>query len=626
MAILNKYYTTWTSDDSQMYKLEIIPTHSTSDAQNTIANGFVESELPADFLLKDMTFEASLGDIPLGLNTQTLKINLNLGADGSNTANYSILRHKLLRGTDSIAQPLDGSSIPIGLEQDFGFNCFNTFILSKYSISESRYIPFFIGCQKFSAENDIELNKLSPIIKVSIEVYDLMRCIGEMIAPYNWYYLLKCKNTLVNYGTQCTNLQFENKEYTTMDIAYHFKEQPINYTYPIEYYMYNQLVGGLKYKIQTLSSLFTKIEEMYTYYMVVILCNSSTFNINRLGTVKLYTLRGKDALTGNLLSGGFDDVCIVSEVTKPNYVDAIYGENIGGILIDKNGFGQFTNFHEVLSSIFENFFFKGTTTYDYAGSNYSVNLFADYLLPSDVTQFVTSQSTVYDSIKFKLFNETLNLVKAVVSNIEGESDTTEWTYSEQATSSDNTKDIKLMFHTYPILSNGYKNRQQSGNYEYKRNTMNSGTLCYLSEDGEVRKVDSDCKIVFDIAKNNGINLSHTNDISQPFVQQVITEQQKSGLILNICYALVYTMGRPMFKTVEFKTNSIPSVSSSSRGIEAHLFGYRANINYGNLNSVISVWDPLSPAIEIFATVTNYSLDVWSGMANIKFIAHGMEVI
>lgn len=149
MAILNKYYTTWTSDDSQMYKLEIIPTHSTSDAQNTIASGFVESELPADFLLKDMTFEASLGDIPLGLNTQTLKINLNLGADGSDTANYSILRHKILRGTDSIAQPLDGSSIPIGLEQDFGFKCFNTFILSKYSISESRYIPFFIGCQKF---------------------------------------------------------------------------------------------------------------------------------------------------------------------------------------------------------------------------------------------------------------------------------------------------------------------------------------------------------------------------------------------------------------------------------------------------------------------------------------------
>ena len=280
MSILNKYYTTWTSDDSQMYKLEIIPTHSTSDAQNTIASGFVESELPADFLLKDMTFEASLGDIPVGLNTQTLKIIFNVGADGSNTANYSILRHKILRGTDSIAQPLNGSSMPIGLEQDFGFRCFNTYILSKYSSSESRYIPFFIGCQKFAAENEIELTKLSPVIKVSIEVYDIMRCIGEMIKPYNWFYFLKTTHTLVNYGTRCTLQQYEDKEYTFMDIAYHFQEQLPYYTYPIEYYMYNQLVGGLKYKIQTLSSLFQKISEMYTYYMVAILCSSCNFDFS----------------------------------------------------------------------------------------------------------------------------------------------------------------------------------------------------------------------------------------------------------------------------------------------------------------------------------------------------------
>lgn len=627
MAILNKYYTTWTSDDSQMYKLEIIPSHTTVDAQNTITSGFVESELPADFLLKEMTFEATLGDIPVGLNTQTLKILFNLGADGSSTANYSVLRHKILRGTDSIAQPLDGSSIPIGLEQTFGFKCFNTYILSKYSTAAARYIPFFIGCQKFAAENEIELTKLSPVIKVSIEVYDITRCIGEMITPYVWFYFLKTTHTLVNYGQECTNQQYQDKVYTSMEIAYHFQHQPSNYTYPIEYFMYNQLISGLKYKIQSLSDLFQKISEMYTYYMVAILCTSSTFNFDKEDIIQFYRLRAKDEaglLDANRLLDNWTSVCIVSEVTKANYIDPVYGENIGGILIDKNGFGQFTNFHEVLFNILENFLFKGCTIYDFSAGNYSVNLYGSAILPNTETNFTARQETVYDSIKFKLFNETLKTVKAVVSNMQGEIDTTEWTYSEQSTSSDNSKDLKCLFHTYPILTNGTKLLQQSGNYEYKRSTMNVGTLCYLSEDGEVRKVDTECKTYFHFP-TNPIYKSLTQDTSQSFEQQVIMEQQNSGLVLNLCYALVYTMGRSMFKTVEFKTTSNTSASQLTRGIEAHKFGSKVTISYGNLNDVISVWDPLSPAISTIATVVNYSLDIWSGMADVKLIAHGMEV-
>jgi len=621
MAILNKYYTTWTSDDSQMYKLEIIPSHTTVDAQNTYTSGFVESELPADFLLKEMTFEASLGDIPVGLNTQTLKILFNLGADGSSTANYSVLRHKILRGTDSIAQPLDGSMIPIGLEQTFGFKCFNTYILSKYSSTESRYIPFFIGCQKFAAENEIELTKLSPVIKVSIEVYDITRCIGEMITPYVWFYFLKTTHTLVNYGQECTNQQYQDKTYNMMDIAYHFGLPPD------QYHMYNVLTNGLKYKIQSLSDLFQKISEMYTYYMVAILCSSSTFNFDKEDIVQFYTLRANDEaglLNANRLLDNWTSVCIVSEVTKPNYIDPVYGENIGGILIDKNGFGQFTNFHEVLYNILENFLFKGCTTYDYSAGNYSVNLYGSAILPNTETQFTARQDTVYDSIKFKLFSETLKNVKAVVSNMQGELDTTEWNYSEQSTSSDNSKDLKLMFHTYPILTNGQIiGADEAGYNTYKRSTMNVGTLCYLSEDGIVRKVDTACKTYFHFP-TNPIYTSLTQDISQPFTQQLIMEQQNSGLILNLCYALVYTMGRSMFKTVEFKTTSNYSSSGLTRGIEAHTFGSKVTIAYGNLNDVISVWDPLSPAISTIATVTNYSLDIWSGMVDVKLIAHGME--
>lgn len=635
MAILNKYYTTWTSDDSQMYKLEIIPSHTANDAQDTLNNGFDETQLPDDFLLRDMTFEASLGDIPLGIATQTLKINFNIGADGSNTTNYGVLRNKLLRGTDSTCQPLDSGGSIIGLEADFGFKCFNTFILSRSDDSGATYVPIFIGCQKFAADNEIELTKLSPVIKISVEIYDIGRCIGEIIKPRIWFYYLKCKHELVNYGSECDTLQYEDKEYHYMDIAYHFGQQPSNYNYLISYYMYNRLLGGLTYKIQTLASLFTKMDIMYTDHMVSLLCSSCNYYFDKYQSINFKTL-STPSVAGTTLDQ-YNDVCIVSEVNDFNFLDSeypnIYGNCIGGILKDKEGFGQFTNFHEVLNTISENFLTNMTQTYGYGGGSYSVQVKVDTLIPYDSSNFVVRQSTVYDNIKFKLFNETLNTCKAVVSNIQGDSDTTDWTYNEQATSGDNSKDLKLLFHNLPLLTNGFKKINDTFNpppperigndasQYYQRSTMNPGTLCYLSEDGQVRKVDTNCSIIY---RNfySPISISNTINRNETFVQQVITEQQNNGLPYNLCYAIVFAMSKPTFKTVEFRTTSKPSNNSSLRGIEPNKFGLRATISYGNLNQVLGVWDPTTPAISVLGTIINYSLDIWSGMADVKLIAHG----
>jgi hypothetical protein len=58
-----------------MYKLEIIPSHNQIDTADTYASGFVVTQLPNDFLLKDMTLDLDLGDIPVGLMNSTLKLN-----------------------------------------------------------------------------------------------------------------------------------------------------------------------------------------------------------------------------------------------------------------------------------------------------------------------------------------------------------------------------------------------------------------------------------------------------------------------------------------------------------------------------------------------------------------------
>jgi len=635
MAILNKYYTTWTSDDSQMYKLEIITTHTTTDAQDTIASGFVELELPNDFLLKDMTFEATLGDIPIGIATQTLKLNLNLGASFPVGANYSTLATKILRGTDSNCAPIDSSGSIIGTS-DFLFKCFNTYILSRSDDSGVTYAPIFIGCQKFAAETEIEITKLSPIVKISIEVYDIGRCIGEMIKPLVWFYYLRCKHELVSYGSECTTDQYEDKEYTYMDIAYNFGEQPENYNYLVSYFMYNQLTGGLKYKIQTFDRLYGKIRLMYTEHLRSIICSDCYFYIDLDQNASFYKL-STPTINGTRLDQ-FEDVCLVSEITDPKYSDPeysyIYGNCLGGMLKDKNGFGQYTNFHEILNNIAENFLYKATTTYQVYGTGYAASLYLDRMLPFISSNFSVQASTVYDTVKFKLFNETLNTCKTVVSNIQGELDTTEWTYSEQATSGDNSKDLKLLFHNLPILTNGYvvdnpdfvanppeRIRYESNKY-YKRNTINVGNLCYLSEDGEVRKVDTKCDIGY--RTDYSLTKSLAIDREQSFIRQVITEQQNNGLALVLAYAMVFTMSKTTFKTLEFKTTTKPNASSSLRGILPEKFGTAATVLY-SISNVLINWDPPSPEISPRATIVNYNFDVYSGMVDIKLIVHGLEV-
>ena len=637
MAILNKYYTTWTSDDSQMYKLEIIPSHTANDAVDTINSGFVNVQLPNDFLLKDMAFEASLGDIPLGIATQTLKVAFNLGADGTGVADFAVFINSLLRGTDSKGAPVNSANAIVGTS-DFQFDCFNAVILSRSDNAGSTYNPIFIGCQKYAAENELQLTKLSPIINYSVEFYDIGRCIGEFIKPITWFYYLRCKHELVNYGSQCTNLQYEDKQYTALDIAYHFGEQPSYYNYLLSYYNYNRFPQKFSYKIQTLRSFITKMDTMYSDHMCAILCSSVNFYFEPYNQTMLFTTLKTPSIAGTSLNQ-YDDVCIVSEVNLQGFSDPefsyIYGNCIGGILKDVDGFGQYTNFHEVLNNILENFLFKGTQTYAYSGGSYSCEVRLETMISNVNSQFTVQQSTVFDSIKFKMFNETLNTCKAVVSNVKGDRDTTDWTYSKQATSGDNSKDVKLLFHNLPLLTNSYDQINDifnppppeririDANKTNIRNTINAGNLVYLSEDEIVRKVDTDCKVRY--RPSTFLNKKLAIDRNQSFEQQVITEQQYNGMPLNICYAIVYAMSQIPLKILEFTTTSKPNANENLRGIEPINFGYAVTISYANLNTILGSWDPPSPAISSIGTIISYNLDIYSGMVDVKILAHGEPV-
>jgi hypothetical protein len=597
-----------------MYKLEIIPSHNQVDTADTYASGFVVTQLPNDFLLKDMALDLDLGDIPVGLMNSTLKLNFNIGADGTGVSNYANLRTKLLRGTDSSNFPFSDSFVVLNLFGYGNFQCFNTYILSRSDDGGTTYIPIFIGCQKFAAENEIELTKLSPVIKLSIEVYDITRCIGEMIRPEIWFAYLKATNDAINYGQYCTTFVKEDTNYNRIQISSH------NQTGSTKTRLDDKLTNGITFKIQTFEQLYLKITRMYSDHFRSIMCEYVTLDFGTFFTAINFKSQRTWTTSAINFTNQMGTVCYISEINQVGYSSnlhpLIYGNCIGGMLFDKEGFGQYSNFHEVAGALFENFMQKVTYEYEITNiPNIAVNLIPDYAIATDSANFAANQSNLYDSIKFKLFNETLNTCKAVVSNIKGDSDTTDWSYSVQTTSGDNSKDLKFLFHNLPLLT--YRNNTQATKENgidfnvFFRNTINIGTLVYLSDDGIVRKVDSQCitSWFYDY-----IDYSTTINTSQTLIQQIITEQQQSGFMQNACFAIVQFMGLSTFKIAEFKTRSSL--------LKPEKFGRFGTISYGNINPIIGDWNPSGTLAR--GTVTKYNLDIWSGMADVTMMLNGVQ--
>jgi hypothetical protein len=596
-----------------MYKLEIIPSHNQVDTADTYASGFVNTQLPDDFLLKDMSLDLDLGDVPVGMMNSTLKLNFNIGAAAAGTANYDSLRTKLLRGSDSTNYPFSDSFVVLDLFGYGNFQCFNTYILSRSDDGGTTYIPIFIGCQKFAAENEVTLTKLSPIITLSVEVYDIVRCIGEMIRPEIWFAYLKATNDDVNYGAYCSTYVKEDKEYHSMQISSH------NQTGAVKTLLEDRLTNGLTFKIQTFAQLYAKVSRMYSDHFRSIMCEYVTLDFTGFfSSMNFKSQRTWTTSESNIPDQG-GTVCYISEINQAGYLSnlhpLVYGNCIGGMLFDKEGFGQYSNFHEIAVALQENFMQKVNYEYDIGNSgNLSVILVAETPIPYASANFSATQSNVYDSIKFKLFNETLNNCKAVVSNIQGDSDTTDWSYSLQTTSGDNSKDLKFLFHNLPLLT--YRNNTLLGDEEgnpydiFYRNTINIGTLVYLSEDGIVRKVDSHCITGWNW---DYVDYSTTINTTQGLIQQIITEQQQSGLMQNACFAIVQFMGLATFKLAEFTT--LQSL------LRPEKFAKYGTIQYYNLNPIIGVWDP--SGILARGTVTKYTLNIYSGMADVTMMVNGV---
>jgi hypothetical protein len=589
MALTNqRFVTTWTSEDAIQWRMYIIPS-----SVNYVSSGISSNvTLPSEFLLRDMSLDTELGSIPAGLVSQVLKINVNIAALQGTTA-FDYLRADLLQGTTAKRVPLnsDGTEYLASdlTEAQREFDAFNTFVL-QYN-DGSGFKTAFIGCQKYSAENELEITALDNVITYTIEIYDIFRCIGEIINQDVWVKALKPTTDMVAW-----NSAFSAGEGTSLSSMEIGQYQNLDESDGI-IYATDSLEGTSYFHVQLFTRLTTKIGTMYSAYMRAITQKlSSSFTAAEFfqKTLVFYKNQSQTAIAPYLQ--------YVSEIWI-----RVEGELqlVGGAHVDIKMFGQFTNFYEVYKSLVEGSIETLRPSYAFTSGtpdSYALTMVAENPYPYNY-QVTFDQDTTYSNLKIKLFSEALNQVNVSVSTISGERDTTEYGYGKQGTSGDNSKDIKIMFHNLPMIT--YRNRYFVN--RWIRNTINAGTLVYWEspEAGvfDLKKVNTLCSVFFG-GEDFSLPVQPSLYTRKPEYQMIL-EQQTSGLPTTIAQGLVNFLGRA--KQAEA---SLTSTFSFAKGT---LVAQRCIVDLADYNTLL---ESIYGTTEAYAVMTKHSHKVYEGMCDI----------
>ena len=584
-----RFVTTWTSEDSISWRMYIIP----SSVDYITGGTSSDVTLPSEFLLRDMTLETELGSIPAGLVSQVLKINVNIAALQGTQALID-LRADLLRGTTTKRVPLnsDGTAYlasDLTLEQR-EFDAFNTFVL-QYD-DGSGYKTAFIGCQKYSAENELEITALDNVITFSIEIYDVFRCIGEIVNQDIWVKALQPTTDTVAWSS--TYSVDEGETNRRVEIGQYY-----NKVKSLEvYFAIDQLDGNSYYHSQLFTRLTTKISTMYSAYMKAI-------------TQKLTSsFVAADFFTKTLVFYKNQEQTAIAPYMQ--YISEIWTNIegtftlVGGAHVDPTMFGKYTNFYEVYRSILESSLEILRHSYTFTSGNpdaYTLTMVADN--PYPVTPFVTfDQDNTYSSLKIKMLSEGLNQVNVDITTISGVQDTTEYGFGKQGTSGDNSKDLVLMFHNLPIIT--FRNTFDPEPFNtWRRNTLNGGYLIYFdpSIPSGLMKVNTLMSVYF-----GGEDFALPVPVS-PYVEfpehQMILEQQESGIGRTISQAMVNFLGRPKQAEATLTTNFVTAKTND--------VGKRCTIDLSDYNVLLESIYGVPTAL---AVLTKHTHKVYEGMCDL----------
>ena len=591
MALSNqRFVTTWTSEDSIQWRMYIIP--SSVDYITPALSSNVT--LPSEFLLRDMSLDTELGSIPAGLVSQVLKINVNIAALQGTTA-LNDLRVDLLQGTTTKKRPLNSDGTPwidaFTTTEQTEFDAFNTFVL-QYN-DGSGFKTAFIGCQKYSAENEIEITALDNVITFTIEIYDIQRCIGEAITPHIWSRLLMRDNTTVNYSASVA--LSENTQFNQLYSGFMLDDPNTGYA------MLDILPDGFSMYISTFARLKTKIGEMYSKYLRALTGKlTASFVCHDIFTYSVFL---RDSSNNFILP---QYLCYVSEIYDNQ------GQLVGGALGDSKMFAQFTNFYEAYKMLCDNALETVRPTYSFTSGNpdaYTITMVSSNPYPVLATPSITfDQDNTYSNFKIKMFSEVLNQVTTEVTSITGNSDTTSFPSGKQGTSGDNSKDLKIMFHNVPQLTSrsanlaSYADIPYSTFIKWQRNTINSGYLLYF-EASNIIIVPKPIVNVF-FGSEDYAAPTDTSPYIDPSTQ-VIWKQQNACLPQTISEAMVTFLGRKKQAEATLTTNFTTAKFTD--------VGKRCTIDLVDYNTLL---ESIYGEETALAVMTKHSHKVYEGMADI----------
>lgn len=595
-----RFYSEWKDEQGWDYTLYILPSNANAPGEATIDPNFTLVELPDDFIMKSMKLETELGEIPVGMVSQTLNMTLNIAAlQGTN--DYDVLREQLLRGTTWIGVPYDssGNAFLYVNEVTTIYQRFNTFILMVNDGSGAR--PIFIGCQKYAAENELTVNKLSEILAYKIECFDIFRCIGETIR-HELFVEFMALGTLgdnpilsspvsIDYGDSFT--QNSNVKQSKISIySDSYEDSGSN-----DVAAFDIIPGGLAFTLSTFEKMQSLFNSMLTSYM-----RALTWNVNSSMTIpepfkKAWKFYKPRALYGN----SANDI-----VSKPAYISEMYfvEDQIlydkttlgGGAHYDPTALGKAGNFYEVMKLIVENTLesYRIGYAYSIANGSFSATYTADFIRPLSGSGITFNSSNVYGDMKFKLFQETVKSVDVSCTTLQGEKDNKVFPYEEQGTSGDNGKDLEIVFHNVPSASNRKSDK--------KKYSINAGMIVWNSENG-IYKVDTTCS--FKYSNTNEIKLNYL-DVPNDVGASMIIEQRTGGIPYTIAYGLVKSLGDAKQTELTFKTKH------SICGFED--VGTNCTINMQDFNPLIT---KIYNANTGTAVITKHTLDVYSGTVDIQ---------
>jgi hypothetical protein len=523
-----------------------------------------------------------------------LKINVNIAALQGTTA-LNDLRVDLLQGTTTKKRPLNSDGTPwidaFTTTEQTEFDAFNTFVL-QYN-DGSGFKTAFIGCQKYSAENEIEITALDNVITFTIEIYDIQRCIGEAITPHIWSRLLMRDNTTVNYSASVA--LSENTQFNQLYSGFMLDDPNTGYA------MLDILPDGFSMYISTFARLKTKIGEMYSKYLRALTGKlTASFVCHDIFTYSVFL---RDSSNNFILP---QYLCYVSEIYDNQ------GQLVGGALGDSKMFAQFTNFYEAYKMLCDNALETVRPTYSFTSGNpdaYTITMVSSNPYPVLATPSITfDQDNTYSNFKIKMFSEVLNQVTTEVTSITGNSDTTSFPSGKQGTSGDNSKDLKIMFHNVPQLTSrsanlaSYADIPYSSFIKWQRNTINSGYLLYFEASNIIIVPKPIVNVFF-----GGEDYAAPTDTS-PYIDpstQVIWKQQNACLPQTISEAMVTFLGRKKQAEATLTTNFTTAKFTD--------VGKRCTIDLVDYNTLL---ESIYGEETALAVMTKHSHKVYEGMADI----------